>query len=454
MSTILIKNGTIVNEGTQKKGFIVIEDDIIAKISYETFHGNENEYDKVIDATESLVTPGVIDDQVHFREPGLTYKAEIATESAAAVAGGVTSYMEMPNTNPPTTTIEALNDKFNRAAEVSLANYSFYFGANNTNYTLFDKLDTKRVCGVKVFMGSSTGDMLVDKKEALERIFRESPILVATHCEAEEIIRANTQHYKALYKNNDAPTSIHPLIRSAEACFVSSARAVELATKFNTKLHILHLSTAREMELMSNKPLAEKRITGEVCVHHLWFDEGDYTTKGNLIKWNPAIKSCHDREALRNALINGKLDVVATDHAPHTIEEKMRPYFDAPSGGPMIQHSLLAMLQMSSGANPIFRTEDVITKMCHSPAILYGVVGRGFLREGYYADIVIVKKDSTFTVQSENIVSKCGWSPMLDYTFRNKISYTIINGNIAYDNGIINYETRGKELNCCQEKMD
>lgn len=446
MSTILIKNGTIVNEGTQKCGFVIVRDDKIEKIAYEEFLGDESQYDTVIDAADSLITPGVIDDQVHFREPGLTYKAEIATESAAAVAGGVTSYMEMPNTNPPTTTIEALNNKFNRAAEVSLANYSFYFGANNSNYTLFDKLDPKRVCGVKVFMGSSTGDMLVDKQEALERIFRESPLLVATHCEAEEIIRANTLHYKALYPNNDAPASVHPLIRSAEACYVSSSRAVELATKYNTKLHILHLSTAREMELMSNKPLAEKRITGEVCIHHLWFDDEDYTMKGNFIKWNPAIKSTADREALRNALITGKLDVVATDHAPHTLTEKEKPYFDAPAGGPMVQHSLLAMLQMSSGANPIFRTEDVVTKMCHAPAILYGVVQRGFLREGYYADIVIVKKQNPFTVTTENIISKCKWSPMLGYTFRNKISHTIINGKIVYDNGTINNSIIGKEL--------
>ncbi|MEG0500381.1 MAG: dihydroorotase, partial [Rikenellaceae bacterium] len=435
-------NGTIVNENREEQGSIIVRDELIEKIVFGEFQGDEDIYDKVIDASGCIVAPGVIDDQVHFREPGLTYKAEIATESAAAVAGGVTSYMEMPNTNPPTTTLEALNDKFNRASEVSLANYSFYFGANNSNYNLFEKLDTRRVCGVKVFMGSSTGDMLVDKKEALEAIFRESPILVATHCEAEEIIRANMAHYKAMYPNNDAPTSIHPLIRSAEACYVSSARAVELATKYNTKLHILHLSTAREMELLSNKPLSEKRITGEVCVHHLWFDDGDYAMKGNLIKWNPAIKTSADREALREALNNGKLDVVATDHAPHTLEEKMRPYFDAPSGGPMVQHSLLAMLQMEK----LFKTTDVITKMCHAPAQLYGVVKRGYLRECYFADIVIVKKATPFTVESSNIVSKCRWSPMEGYTFRNKIAYTIVNGNIVYNHGIISAENSGREL--------
>lgn len=441
MGSILIKNGTIVNEGVEKKGYVVVREDIIEKIGFDEPQ-DDNQYDKVISADGCLVLPGIIDDQVHFREPGLTYKADIESESAAAVAGGITSYMEMPNTNPPTTTIEALNEKFDRAAQVSLANYSFYFGANNTNYNLFEKLDTKRVCGVKVFMGSSTGDMLVDKKEALEIIFRESPVLVATHCEAEEIIKANTQYYKSLYPNNDAPTSIHPLIRSAEACYRSSAAAVELATKHNTKLHILHLSTAREMELLSNKPLSEKKITGEVCVHHLWFDDGDYASKGNLIKWNPAIKSSADREALRNALINGTLDVVATDHAPHTLEEKERPYFDAPSGGPLVQYSLLAMLQMDN----IFKITDIVTKMCHAPATLYGVVRRGFLREGYYADIAIVKQNTLYTVEPSKILSKCGWSPMDGYTFRNKVLYTIVNGNIVYNDGIINVNKKGKEL--------
>lgn len=446
MSKILIKNGTIINEGKETKGYIIVSDEHIESITEGEHHGDEGKYSRVIDATDSYVMPGVIDDQVHFREPGLTYKAEIATESVAAIAGGVTSYMEMPNTNPTTTTIEALNDKFNRAAQVSLANYSFYFGANNFNYNLFDKLDTTRVCGIKVFMGSSTGDMLVDKREALETIFKSSPILVATHCEAEEIIKANTAHYKSLYPNGDAPTSIHPLIRSAEACYVSSSRAIELATKYNTKLHILHLSTEREMALLSDKPLKEKRITGEVCVHHLWFDDTDYQQKGNLIKWNPAIKSAADRDALRKALISGKLDVVATDHAPHTFQEKMKSYFEAPSGGPLVQHSLLSMLQMSSGDHKIFEITDVVKKMCHAPADLFNVVKRGYLRKGYYADIVVVKKDEPYNVNSSNILSKCGWSPMEGYTFRNKVSHTLVNGNIVYENGIINHSNRGHEL--------
>lgn len=442
MATILIKNGIIVNEGTEKIGSIVVVNDKIESVKYGYFQGDQSFYNSVIDAADCYVMPGVIDDQVHFREPGLTYKADIASESAAAVAGGVTSYMEMPNTNPPTTSLEALEGKFERASEVSLANYSFYFGANNNNSALLDRLDTKRVCGVKVFMGSSTGDMLVDKRDTLERIFRESPLLVATHCEAEEIIRANTAHYKSLYPNNDAPSSIHPLIRSAEACYVSSARAVELAVKYNTRLHILHLSTAREMELLSDKPLIDKRITGEVCVHHLWFDDSDYDLKGNLIKWNPAIKSSTDRAALREALISGRIDVVATDHAPHTLDEKNRAYFDAPSGGPMIQHTLVAMLQM----NNIFSNTEIVTKMCHAPAMLFGVIGRGFIREGYFADIAIVRKDTPFTVERSNIVSKCGWSPMSDYTFRNKVIYTLVNGNIVFDNGIICNSSKGCEL--------
>lgn len=443
---ILIKNGTIVNEGKKFTGSIIIENDKIEKITEGLFSESTNEFSKVIDAENKLVIAGVIDDQVHFREPGLTYKAEIATESIAAVAGGVTSYMEMPNTNPPTTSLEALEEKFSRAAEVSLANYSFYFGANNTNHNLLDKIDTKRVCGVKVFMGSSTGNMLVDKNEALKAIFSSSPILIATHCEAEEIIRANMAKYKAMYEGKDAPANIHPLIRSAEACYVSSARAAELADKYGAKLHILHMSTKKEMELLSDKPLKEKHITGEVCVHHLWFDDRDYDLKGNFIKWNPAIKSEEDKEALRVAVRSGRLDIVATDHAPHTIEEKIKPYFDAPSGGPMVQHSLLSMLQMATCENPIFTLEEVVKTMCHNPATLYNIEKRGFLREGYYADIAIITMGEEYKVEKSNILSKCGWSPMEGYTYRNSVSYTIVNGDIVYDNGKIDVSIRGKEL--------
>ncbi len=443
---ILIKNGTIVNEQKVYIGSIVVCNNEIEKIIKDDSTLNSEKYDRVIDAEGCYVLPGVIDDQVHFREPGMTYKADIATESAAAVAGGVTSYMEMPNTVPPTTTIEALEEKFSRASEVSLANYSFYFGANNSNGTLLERLDTSRVCGIKVFMGSSTGDMLVDKKEALEKIFRSSPTLVATHCEAEEIIRANMAHYRALYEGKEAPASIHPIIRSAEACYKSSAEAVELATKYNTKLHLLHLSTAKEMELLSDKPLLEKRITGEVCVHHLWFDERDYALKGNKIKWNPAIKSEFDRAALRDALRSGRLDIVATDHAPHTLEEKERGYFDAPSGGPMVQYSLLAMLQMSEGLNDWLSVADVVTMMCHNPADLFGIEKRGYLREGYFADIVIVRKEEECAVSKNNILSKCGWSPLEGYIFRNSIAYTFVNGHIAYENGVISSTAAGNEL--------
>ena len=446
MSKILIKNGIIVNEGVQFDGHIIVKDNIIERVSSDKYIGDETIFSRVIDANGSYVMPGVIDDQVHFREPGLTYKAEIATESRAAVAGGITSYMEMPNTNPPTTTIEALNDKFNRASEVSLANYSFYFGANNHNFNLFDKLDTSRVCGIKVFMGSSTGDMLVDKQEALKVIFETAPTLVATHCEAEEVVKANMALYKSLYADKNAPTSIHPLIRSAEACYLSTAKAIELATKYGTKLHVLHLSTAREMELFSSAPLSEKSITAEVCVHHLWFDDSDYESKGNLIKWNPAIKTSDDRAALRNALISGKIDIVATDHAPHTLDEKMRGYFDAPSGGPLVQHSLLAMLQMGSGENKVFEIVDIVKKMCHNPADLYKVIKRGYLREGYFADIAIVKIGEDYSVNSSNILSKCGWSPFDGYTFRNSVSHTLVNGNIVFENGEINNSYRGTEL--------
>lgn len=443
---ILIKNGTLINEGVVAKAYLIVNNDIIEVVSFSECCEGESSFDKVIDAKGCYVMPGVIDDQVHFREPGMTYKAEIATESAAAVAGGVTSYMEMPNTNPPTTTLEALEGKFARAAECSVANYSFYFGANNVNAKLLDKLDTSRVCGVKVFMGSSTGDMLVDKQEALRSIFECSPVLVATHCEAEEVIRANMAHYKQMYEGKSAPCSIHPLIRSAEACYRSSAKAVEMAEKYNTKLHILHLSSAREMSLFSTKPLKDKRITAEVCVHHLWFDDSDYAQKENLIKWNPAIKTSADREALRAGVREGRVDVIATDHAPHTLDEKQKPYFEAPSGGPMVQHSLVSMLQMASGDNPLFTLEQVVEKMCHNPAELYGVVRRGFLREGYYADIVLVEKDKLYTVTTENILSKCKWSPMEGYTYRHSVKYTFVNGELAYSDGRVCDTVRGREL--------
>lgn len=442
MKTTLIENGFLVNEEKKFLGYIIIEDDKIKSINKGICRLNRSSFNRVIDAKGSLVLPGVIDDQVHFREPGLTSKAEIATESKAAVAGGITSYMEMPNTNPPTTTFESLEWKFSRAQEVSMANYSFYFGASNSNSDILPKLDSSRVCGVKVFMGSSTGDMLVDKDKALEAVFEKSPILIATHCEDNNIINHNMALAKERY-GNDIPIEMHPIIRSAEACYNSSYRAVSLAHKHNSQLHILHLSTQKELSLFDDKPLEQKRITSEVCVHHLWFCDEDYKTKGNFIKWNPAIKTSSDREALRDGLKSGKIDIVATDHAPHTISEKSKSYLEAPSGGPLVQHSLLSMLQMSKD---IFSAEQVVRKMCHNPAILYKIDRRGFLRENYYADIVIVNTSKNHIVTRENILSKCGWSPFEGYTYRNSIDYTIINGEVVYDNGNFKDDFRGKEL--------
>lgn len=438
---ILIKNGIIVNEDNQFRGYIATQGEFIKCVGKGEFVGLESEYDKIIDACGGYILPGVIDDQVHFREPGLTYKADISSESKAAVAGGVTSYMEMPNTNPATISFEALEWKFQRASETSMANYSFYMGASNSNIDILENLPVDRVCGVKVFMGSSTGDMLVDREKTLSEIFQRSPILVATHCEDNNTIQNNLN--KLLNSGVEITPKFHPVIRDAEACYRSSSKAIELATKYNTKLHVLHISTEREMNLFESKPLLEKRITSEVCVHHLWFYDNDYSLKGNLIKWNPAIKSIEDRDALRNNLISGKIDVVATDHAPHSLEEKMRLFMDAPSGGPLIQYSLLAMLQMTKD---IFTIEQVVRKMCHNPSELYQIDRRGFLKEGYYADIVVIDNKSTTTVTTEDILSKCNWSPFDGYVFRNKVSNTIINGELVYCNGEFNNDFRGKEL--------
>lgn len=447
MSTILITNATIINESRRFVGFIEIQGDRIAKIG-EGLHIsqsglNEPFKGEVIDAKGSLVLPGVIDDQVHFREPGLTYKADIHSESIAAVAGGVTSFMEMPNTKPATTTLSLLEAKFDRAAETSVANYSFYLGAANDNIDQIRALDPKRVCGVKLFMGSSTGNMLVDDQAQLAAIFAEAPVLLATHCEDEATVKANLEAYKVKYGECITP-AMHPLIRSAEACYRSSAKAVELATRYGTNLHILHLSSARELDLFEAKPLADKKITNEVCVHHLWFSDADYATKGNFIKWNPSIKSLADRDALREGLNNNKVDVIATDHAPHTLDEKRQPYLSAPSGGPLVQHSLVAMLEMSrQGA---FSVETVVDKMSHAPAMRYSVKDRGFLREGYYADIVVVNPDSVWTVCTDNILYKCGWSPFEGNSFTHKITHTLINGNVVYSDSRVNSEFRGMAL--------
>ncbi|WP_291862221.1 dihydroorotase [Marinilabilia sp.] len=438
----LIKNATIINQGNSLKGSVLINNRLIEKIFQET--DELPIVENTIDASGNYLLPGVIDDQVHFREPGLTHKADIFTESGAAVAGGVTSFMEMPNTNPQTTTIEALKNKFTIGEQNSLANYSFYMGATNDNLKEVLKADPKTVCGVKVFMGSSTGNMLVDKKESLENIFREVPMLITTHCEDETTIQLNTKKFREKYGEGMA-FKYHPLIRSAEACYKSSSMAVDLASKFNTRLHVLHLSTAKEMSLFnSHLTLSEKRITGEACVHHLWFTDEDYDQYGSRIKWNPAVKTAEDREALRDALRNNKLDVVATDHAPHTAEEKNKSYFQAPSGGPLVQHSLQAMLELSQQG--IFTKELIVEKMCHAPAKLFGVEKRGFIREGYYADLVIVSPNQKELVEDASVHYKCGWSPFSGTTFSHKITHTFVNGHLAYSNGKINRDQKGMML--------
>lgn len=442
MSTIAIQNTTIVNEGKHILGSVIVRDGVIDRIV--TGSDQPIEAERIIDGSGKFLIPGVIDDQVHFREPGLTHKATIYTESKAAVAGGVTSFMEMPNTNPQTTNLAALENKHRIASEVSLANYSFYLGATNDNLDEVVKIDPKVVCGVKVFMGSSTGNMLVDNPESLEQIFKASPTLIATHCEDEETIKRNIKIYTD--KNNgEIPFSCHPKIRSAEACYLSSSLAVRLAKKFGSRLHLLHLSTAREMELLSNAlPLSEKKITGEVCVHHLWFNDKAYDQMGWRIKWNPAIKTEEDQLALRDALRNNILDVVATDHAPHTLEEKGKPYTSCPSGGPLVQHSLVAMLEMVSKG--IFTLEMVVDKMCHSPAELFRIEKRGYIREGYHADLVLIEPNSKWKVAPNNILYKCGWSPFEDETFGARITHTLVNGRVVYENGVFNESVKGLAL--------
>lgn len=440
----IINNGLIINEGKEFIGSLVIDNDVIMQVVagsvapevLSTAH-------RVIDATGQWVMPGVIDDQVHFREPGLTHKADIAVESRAAVAGGVTSYMDMPNTQPPTVSVEAIEWKQQRAAETSLTNYSFYIGASNQNADLITSLDYKHICGIKLFMGSSTGNMLVDNGRALEKIFAEAPVLVATHCEQEDIIKANRTRYTQQFGEN-LPIYFHPMIRSAEACYRSSATAVELATRYNARLHLLHLSTARELTLLQDRPVSEKRITGEVCVHHLWFDDNDYATYGNRIKWNPAIKTCADRRALLAATASNRLDVVATDHAPHLLSEKQGSCLKAASGGPLVQFSLQTMLELASRGH--FSREKVVEKMCHAPATLFGLERRGYLREGYYADVTIVDPSKPYTVTADKILSRCGWSPFEGHTFPSTITHTLVGGVIAYENGVVNDSCRGSLL--------
>jgi dihydroorotase len=443
MTTTLILNATLVNEGKQTPGNLLIRNDRIEKILAP---GSTIPFkpDQTIDAQGSYLLPGVIDDQVHFREPGLTHKGDLYHESRAAVAGGVTSYMEMPNTQPQTTTQQLLENKYDLAARVSLANYSFYMGATNDNLDELLKTDPSRVCGIKIFMGSSTGNMLVDNPKTLQSIFSRSGMLIAVHCEDENTILENTRLARDRF-GEDIPVYFHPVIRNTEACFRSSKMAVSLAEQFNTRLHILHLSTAAELSLLKNdKPLKDKRITAEVCIHHLLFDERDYFTRGNLIKWNPAIKSRADREALLQALTDGRIDVVATDHAPHTLEEKQNTYFKSPSGGPMVQHSLPAMLELyKKGKLPL---EMVVDKMCHAPATLFRVSERGFIREGYFADLVLVDPNSPWTVSPDNLYYKCQWSPLFGFSFSTRVTHTFVNGHLAYRDGRFFEDQMGRRL--------
>lgn len=445
MNKLCIKNARIINEGRTYNGSVVIEGDKIAAVyEGEVPPGVVAEATETIDATGKWLLPGVIDDQVHFRDPGLTHKGDIQTESRAAVAGGVTTFMDMPNTKPQTTTWNDLEAKFNRAGEVSAANYSFFFGGTNDNMAEIRRLDPTRVPGLKLFLGSSTGNMLVDRQEALEKIFGETGMLIAVHAEEEEIIRRNIAYYTAKY-GEDLDISFHSKIRSEEACYASSAKAVELATRLDARLHILHLSTARELSLLDNLlPLSEKRITGEVCVHHLWFHDGDYARFGNRIKWNPAIKTLADRTALREAVNDNTIDIVATDHAPHLPAEKEGNCLKAASGGPLIQHSLTVMLELAMEGR--FTYEKVVEKMAHMPAELFGIDRRGYIRPGYYADLVLVDPAETWTVSKENSLYKCGWSPFEGYTFHHQIWKTFVNGREAYGEGRINDSVRGMEV--------
>ncbi len=438
----LIKNIQIVNEGRTFFGGVLIDNDLIINVFEGDTDAQNVAADKVIDGSGKMLLPGVIDDQVHFREPGLTHKADIASESAAAVVGGVTSFMEMPNTMPQTTTYEALTDKYERAAKTSLANYSFYIGATNDNLQTILETDFTRVCGIKLFMGSSTGNMLVDNEIALDELFKNAPAIITAHCEDESTIRRNIELYKQKY-GEDVPWSCHSEIRSAEACYKSSAKAAELARKHGARLHILHLSSAKEIDLLDDGPSAERRVTGEICVHHLWFSDKDYASKAQYIKWNPSIKSEVDRDALRKAINSGRVEVVATDHAPHTLAEKQGSYFKAPSGAPMVQHSLVAMLEMAEQG--VFTIEKVVESMCHAPARLFGVEGRGFIRVGYKADLVIIEK-KTWTVDKTNIRYKCGWSPLEGTTFRNNVFATFVGGQAVYFDGKLNADVRGERL--------
>ena len=440
MAKYLLKNATIVNEGKQFTSDVLVNGQLIEQIA-DTISDNEAE---VIDLEGKYLIPGMIDDQVHFRDPGVTYKADIRTESRAAVAGGITSFMEMPNTKPNTLTQELLEDKYNLGKEKSIANYSFFMGASNDNIDEVLKTDPKTVCGVKVFMGSSTGNMLVDNETTLTNIFSKCDMLIATHCEDEATIRKNLADYKAKY-GEDMPIKYHPEIRNAEACYLSSSLAVKLAKKYNTRLHILHLSSAIEMDLFDNTiPLKDKRITAEACVHHLWFSDKDYDKKGTFIKWNPAVKSQADQDAIWKAVNDDKIDILATDHAPHTFEEKNKGYFEAPSGGPLVQSAVQAILQKAKEGK--ITIEKAVQKMSHDPAICFQIENRGYIREGYFADLVVVDPNTPYTVTKDNILYKCGWSPFEGVTFDHTINTTFVNGEIVYQDGKIIEGNNGMRL--------
>lgn len=437
----LIKEAHVVNEGKVEVKDVLIKGDRIEKID-SSISISENH--KEINAEGLHLFPGVIDDQVHFREPGLTHKGNIYTESRAAVAGGVTSYMEMPNVNPQTVTQELLEAKYQIGAANSLANYSFYMGSTNDNLEEVLKTNPKNVCGIKIFMGSSTGNMLVDDQETLERIFANAPILITTHCEDEGTIRRNTEEYVAKY-GDEIPFRYHPIIRNEEACYLSSSKAAELARKNNTRLHILHISTAKETNIFSNEiPLKDKRITSEACIHHLWFSDKDYDEKGAFIKWNPAVKTAADRDGIWKALLDDRIDVIATDHAPHTLEEKQNPYTKAPSGGPLIQHTLTAMLDFYHEGK--ISLERIAEKMSHAVAECFEVEKRGYIREGYFADIALVNLNNPWTVNRDNIRAKCGWSPFEGHEFKSSIEKTFVSGHLAYSNGKLDESTLGQRL--------
>jgi dihydroorotase len=438
----LIKNAKIVSDGHIFEGDVLIENERIVKIDDSISVKSADIF--VLDAEGKYLLPGIIDDQVHFREPGLTHKANIETESRAAIAGGITSFIEMPNTNPQTTTIEAFDKKLDIASKSAYANYSFMFGGTNDNLEEIKKLDKQKVAGLKLFLGSSTGNMLVDNPDVLEKIFKSTDLVISVHCEDEATIKANTAKYIEEY-GEDIPIKYHPLIRSEDACYISSSKAIELAKKTGARLHVFHLSTGKETELFSNKiPLKDKKITAEVCIHHLWFNDKDYDAKGTLIKWNPAVKTEKDQHQLLKALLADKIDVIATDHAPHTLDEKNNVYTKAPSGGPLVQHALPALLEMHHKG--LISVEKIVEKACHNPAILFNIKDRGYIKEGYYADLVLVDLNHPWTVKKDNILYKCGWSPFEGTTFKSRISHTFVNGHLAYNNFKVNENRFAKAL--------